>query len=130
MLFALSFMFLSLSTIEGGCPHEGPDHRLLGRTGCWLQRKLTIERAQSPSKIWSFDIAKISMRIDPRHPHLLIEWPTHSGKLWRFRAGYRWDANARAYIFPAIAFKKVEGPMQEYQSSQSATPNKKINNKL
>jgi len=35
--------------------------------------------------------------------------------LWRFRAGYRWDANARAYIFPAIAFKKVNEQMKEYQ---------------
>jgi len=55
------------------------------------------------------------MKIDPRHPHLLIEWPTASGGFWRFRAGYRWDANARAYIFPAIAFKKANGPMKEYQ---------------
>jgi hypothetical protein len=56
------------------------------------------------------------MKIDPRHPHLLIEWPAaSSGKLWRFRAGYRWDANAKAYIFPAIAFKKTNEPMKEYQ---------------
>ena len=96
------------------CPHEGPDHRLLGRAGCWIQRMLTIESARPPSKIWFLDFGKTSMRIDPRHPHLLIEWPTASGKLWRFRAGYRWDANAKAYIFPAIAFKKVDGPMKEY----------------
>ena len=98
-----------------GCPYEGSDHRLLGRAGCWIQRKLTIESARPPRKLWSFDLAKISMKIDPRHPHLLIEWPTASGKFWRFRAGYRWDANARAYIFPAIAFKKANGPMKEYQ---------------
>jgi hypothetical protein len=35
--------------------------------------------------------------------------------LWRFRAGYRWDANDEAYIFPALALKKVDGPMAEYQ---------------
>jgi hypothetical protein len=29
--------------------------------------------------------------------------------------GYRWDANAQAYIFPSLAFKKVNGPMPEYQ---------------
>jgi hypothetical protein len=121
LLIALLFTLFNFSAIDGGCPHEGPDHRLFGGTGCWIQRKLTIEGAQSPSKIWSFDLAKISMRIDPRHPHLLIEWPTRSGKLWRFRAGYRWDANAKAYIFPAIAFKKVEGPMKEYQSKRAAT---------
>ena len=112
LLIALVFC---LARAGQGCPHEGPDHRLLGRTGCWIQRKLTIESARPPTKIWLLDSGKISMRIDPRHPHLLIEWPTASGKLWRFRAGYRWDANARAYIFPAIAFKKVNGPMKEYQ---------------
>jgi hypothetical protein len=88
---------------------------MLGRTGCWVQRKLTLENAQIPTQIWSFQVAKISFRIDPRHPHMLIEWPARSRKLWRFRAGYRWDANARAYIFPAIAFKKVDAPMTEYR---------------
>ena len=76
---------------------------------------MTIESAQPPSKIWSFNLGKVSVKIDPKHPHLLMEWPTSSGKLWRFRAGYRWDANARAYIFPAIAFKKVDEQMKEYQ---------------
>jgi hypothetical protein len=59
----------------------------------------------------------LSVKIDPRHPHLLLEWPARSQKLWRFRAGYRWDANAKAYIFPALALKKVDGPMPEYQTS-------------
>lgn len=112
----LLVMFLANLRATGGegCPHEGPDHRLLGGTVCWLQRQLTIENAQTPRRIWSLDFAKVSMRIDPRHPHLLIEWPAASQKLWRFRVGYRWDANARAYIFPALAFKKVDGPMREY----------------
>ena len=106
-----------------GCPHEGLDPRLLGGTVCWLQRQLTIENAQTPDQVWSLDVARVSLRIDPRHPHLLIEWPAASQKLWRFRMGYRWDANARAYIFPALAFKKVDGPMKEYQLDRGvATP--------
>ena len=32
--------------------------------------------------------------------------------------GYRWDANAQAYIFPSLAFKKVDGPMAEYQKDK------------
>ena len=32
--------------------------------------------------------------------------------------GYRWDANAQAYIFPSLAFKKVDGPMAEYQKNK------------
>ena len=114
-------LILTLTVAGQDCPHEGSDRRLLGGTGCWIQRKLTIESAQPPSKIWSFNLGKISVKIDPKHPHLLIEWPTSSGKFRRFRAGYRWDANARAYIFPAIAFKKVDGPMKEYQFEQSTT---------
>ncbi len=112
LLIASMFSF----AIPGqGCPHAGADHRLFGRTGCWLQRELTIESAQPPSTIWSFHPGKVSVKIDPRHPHLLIEWPANSGRVWRFRAGYRWDANARAYIFPSLAIKKVDGPMNEYQ---------------
>jgi len=112
---SLLLFFASVLRADGGCPHAGSDHRLFGRTGCWVQRKLTIENAQTPTKIWSLHVARFSMRIDPKHPHLLLEWPASSRKLWRFRAGYRWDPNARAYIFPAIAFKKVTGPMKEYQ---------------
>src|SRR5712692_9596465 len=114
MLPLLALMF-ALTMAGQGCPHEGVDHRVFGRPGCWIQRKLTIENAQPPSKIWSFSLGKMAVKIDPKHPHLLIEWPTRQGKLWRFRAGCRWDANARAYIFPAMAFKMVDGPMKEYQ---------------
>lgn len=114
-------LILSLTMAGQECPHQGSDHRLLGGTGCWIQRELTIEGAQPPSKVWSLNLGKIAVKIDPKHPHLLIEWPTSSGKFQRFRAGYRWDANARAYIFPAIALKKVDGPMKEYQSESSAT---------
>jgi hypothetical protein len=84
--------------------------------GCPIQRKLTIEGARPPRTIWHFRVLKVSVKIDPRHPHLLIEWPARSQRLWMFRAGYRWDANARAYIFPALALKRVDGPMQEYQT--------------
>jgi len=115
IVIPLIVLIFSLAPLGRGCPHEGSDHRLLGWTGCWIQRQLTIESAQPPSKIWSFNLGKVSVKIDPKHPHLLMEWPTSSGKLWRFRAGYRWDANARAYIFPAIAFKKVDEQMKEYQ---------------
>jgi hypothetical protein len=104
------------------CPHRGLDRRILGSPGCWIQRRLTIEGAQPPRKVWSLGIGSVSLKIDPRHPHLLVEWPAGSQKIWRFRFGYRWDANARAYIFPAIAFKKVKGPMMEYQLPRSSIP--------
>jgi hypothetical protein len=108
-------LLLALPAMGQGCPHEGADHRLLGRVGCQIQRKMTIEHARPPQTIWSFHVLKLSVKIDPKHPHLLMEWPARSQRLWRFRAGYRWDANAKAYIFPALALKKVDGPMPEYQ---------------
>jgi hypothetical protein len=114
MVSIIALMF-ALPAVGQGCPHEGPDHRLFGRVGCQIQRKMTIERARPPRTIWTLRISKFSVKIDPRHPHLLVEWPARSQRLWRFRAGYRWDANARAYIFPALALKKVDGPMPEYQ---------------
>jgi hypothetical protein len=120
--FGLLVAFVvSLTTAGQECPHQGSDHRLFGGTGCWIQRELTIEGDQPPCRIWSLNLGKISVKIDPKHPHLLIEWPTSSGKFREFRAGYRWDANAKAYIFPAIAFKRVDGPMNEYQSEPNAT---------
>lgn len=116
-MLALVAVLFALPVVGQGCPHEGPDHRWFGHLGCQVQRKLTIERARPPKTIWSFHVFKVSVKIDPRHPHLLVEWPARAQKLWRFRAGYRWDANANAYIFPAVAFKKVGGPMPEYQTN-------------
>jgi len=71
-------LLLALPVTGQGCPHEGSDHRLLGRLGCPVQRKLTIERARPPRTIWSFHLLKASVKIDPKHPHLLIEWPARS----------------------------------------------------
>lgn len=116
-MLALVAVLFALPVVGQGCPHEGPDHRWFGHMGCQIQRKLTIERARPPRTIWSFHILKLSVKIDPRHPHLLLEWPAGSQRLWRFRAGYRWDANAKAYIFPAVALKKVDRPMPEYQTN-------------
>jgi hypothetical protein len=110
-------LLFGLSLAGQGCPHQGSDHRLFGRIGCPIQRKLTIENARSPRTIWSFRLRKLSVKIDPKHPHLLIEWPSRSARLWRFRVGYRWDANAKAYIFPSLALKRVDGPMREYQTN-------------
>jgi hypothetical protein len=115
MLSALVLIFAL--PMGQGCPHEGADRRLLGHVGCAIQRKMTIEHARPPRTIWSFHVLKFSVKIDPRHPHLLMEWPARHQRLWRFRAGYRWDANAQAYIFPALGFKKVDGPMAEYQKA-------------
>ena len=108
-------LLLAMPAMGQGCPHEGADHRMLGRVGCQIQQKMTIENARPPRTIWAIRVLKVSVKIDPRHPHLLVEWPARSQKLWRFRMGYRWDANAQAYIFPSLAFKKVDGPMAEYQ---------------
>jgi hypothetical protein len=128
-------LLFALPAMGQGCPHEGADHRWFGHVGCQIQRKMTIERARPPRTIWSFRILRVSVKIDPRHPHLLVEWPARSQRLWRFRVGYRWDANAKAYIFPALALKKVNGPMQEYQwnagrrlESESTGDNRKREN--
>jgi hypothetical protein len=121
MLPFLALLF-GFSLSGHGCPHEGSDHRLLGRVGCPIQRKLTIEGARAPQSIWSFHLLKVSVKVDPKHPHLLIEWPARSQRLWRFRVGYRWDANAKAYIFPSLALKRVDGPMHEYQTDSQRRP--------
>jgi hypothetical protein len=118
---SLAALLFGLLLIGQGCPHEGPDHRMFGRFGCQIQRKMTLESAQPPRTIWSFRVLKVSVKIDPKHPHLLVEWPARSQRLWRFRVGYRWDANAKAYIFPSLALKKVNGPMPEYQKRPQPT---------
>ena len=72
MVPLLALLF-GLSLAGQGCPHEGSDHRLLGRVGCPLQRKFTIEGPLPPRTIWFFHLLKVSVKIDPKHPHLLIE---------------------------------------------------------
>jgi hypothetical protein len=121
-MVSLIALLFALPVVGQGCPHQGADHRLLGHVGCQIQRKLTIEDARPPRTIWSFHVLKVSVKIDPKHPHLLVEWPARSQRLWRFRAGFRWDANAKAYIFPALALKKVDAPMAEYQQAPKPRP--------
>jgi hypothetical protein len=122
LMVPLIALLLAFPLTGQGCPHEGSDHRLLGHLGCPVQRKLTIEDARPPRTIWHFHLLKVSVKFDPKHPHLLIEWPARSQRLWRFRVGYRWDANAKAYIFPSLALKRVDGPMHEYQTDSQQRP--------
>jgi hypothetical protein len=122
LMVLLIALLLAFPLTGQGCPHEGSDHRLLGHLGCPVQRKLTIEDARPPRTIWHFQLLKVSVKFDPKHPHLLIEWPARSRRLWRFRVGYRWDANAKAYIFPSLALKRVDGPMHEYQTDSQRRP--------
>src|SRR5260370_11728615 len=114
MVSIIALLF-ALPALGQGCPHEGPDHRMFGRVGCELQRKMTIERARPPHTIWSFHLLRLSVKIDPRHPHLLVEWPARSQRLWRFRVRYPWGANAPAYIFPPPPLKKGRVPIPEHQ---------------
>src|SRR5258705_900711 len=97
-------LLLALPAMGQGCPHEGADHRMLGRVGCQIQRKMTIEKAQPPRRIWSMRVLKVSVKIDPRHPHLLVEWPARSRKLWRLPNGLRWGGHPPAvyFFFPVL----------------------------
>src|SRR5260370_20389217 len=105
MVSIIALLF-ALPALGQGCPHEGPDHRMFGRVGCELQRKMTIERARPPHTIWSFHLLRLSVKIDPRHPHLLVEWPARSQRLWRIFATHPSDSARQAHIFPAPAPKK------------------------
>src|SRR5260370_15942002 len=105
MLPLIALLF-ALPLVGQGCPHEGPDHRWFGRMGCQIQRKMTIERARPPRTIWSFHLLKVSVKIDPKHPHLLVEWPARSQRLWRFPAAHPVAANAPDQIFSPPAPQK------------------------
>ncbi len=113
----ITFAFLASTLWGKNCPHEGSDKRLFRSLVCPLQRGLTIENARPPGKIFSIRAGNLWVKVDPRHPHLLVESRISDRKWLRFRAGYRWDLNARAYIFPAVAFKMTTGPMREYQKT-------------
>jgi hypothetical protein len=105
MLPFLALLF-GLSLSGQGCPHEGSDHRLLGRVGCPIQRKLTIEGARPPRTIWSFHLLKISVKVDPKHPHRLIEWPARSQRLWRFRVGLPLGCQRESLYLPFPSAKE------------------------
>ena len=82
------------------CPHAGSDHRLLGDIGCPIQRKLTIEYACPPRTIWSFHLFKVLVKIDPKHPHLLIEWPTRSQEILAVPDGLPLGCQRESLYFP------------------------------
>src|SRR5258705_2199100 len=96
-------LLLALPAIGQGCPHEGADHRMFGRMGCHIQRKMTIEKARPPRTIWSIRVLKGSVKIDPRHPHLLLDWPARARKLWRVPVGVLLGVEGRAFFFSFVS---------------------------
>jgi hypothetical protein len=104
-MFPLLALLFGLSVAGQGCPHEGSDHRLLGRLGCPIQRKLTVEGARPPRTIWSFRLLKASVKIDPKHPHLLIECPARSPKIVAVPGGLSLGCQRESLYFPLARAK-------------------------
>jgi hypothetical protein len=87
-----------------GCPYEGSDTRLFGSIVCFIERLGTFTSNVHPVMVL-FDFP-LGMRI-------FIPW--FGGKTIFFRvAVWRYDWNAKAYIFFTGAFKKVSRPYPLY----------------
>lgn len=69
--------------------NRGPDARILGRFGGWIQGALSF-RSPTPPKRWM-----------TRNKNLALFWPAfmsiaiprRGGRFWTFRMGWRWDEN-------------------------------------
>lgn len=100
---------------EQGCPHEGADHRRLGRLICWLQQKLSFASNVEPATLilgFPFYVA-INLPLFWRQPKA---GPPRAGKptqwgvvpVLHFGAGIRYDFNARFYLVPRLALKLLD----------------------
>ena len=112
-----------------GCVNEGADTRFLGWLVCPLQRLLSFKRAKPPKvygKLPYFGITLI--------PYMIVQIPL--GKRWLlYRASWLWipamffipwwaailfmflawryDANWKGFIVPAVALKLTKGFMEK-----------------
>ena len=90
-----------------GCPNEGADTRIFGSLVRRLQRSLSWPSLKEPTWL----AAKLPYVGIAWPPYIIVQVP-QGGRWWMARAGFRYDFNAKMYIFPALAFKHVAQPMK------------------
>ncbi len=79
-----------------GCPHEGTDHRLLGRLTCWLQRHFTF-RSRIPPPQLRLDFLGLGLYL-----------PIGRNRLFLLRIHlFRYDYYSNQYIFFSAAAKRL-----------------------
>jgi hypothetical protein len=89
---------------DQGCPYEGSDSRLFGKLTCFLQRLGTFKLNVHPVMVL-FEF--------PLGVRILIPW--FGGKTVTVQAAvWRYDWNARAYIFFSGSIKKKDRPYPLY----------------
>jgi len=111
-----------------GCPHEGKDHRLFGSVTCFLQRLLSWSTTYEPISLtvaFPFQfLAYLPFMYIYELPHwtviffmyaafnfpvpfsALTKWGVR--KVIHVRLGWRFDFNAKRFIFPSAAIKDVD----------------------
>lgn len=105
-----------------GCPHEGKDHRLFGRIGCWVQSRLSWHTTNGPKQklllipVWwnSAQPLTFGMRWPP---YAVVILPLKGQRYFSIRIGARWDPHwpfddstgrTGGYIFPEAIIKVMD----------------------
>jgi hypothetical protein len=57
--------------------------------------------------VYGLDVAGRVLALAEQKLNIIQATCSNQFWLWRFRVGYRWDANAEAYIFPALSLWRV-----------------------
>lgn len=95
-----------------GYVNRGPDPRILGPVGGWIQRRLSFHSTTPPK----------GLKIPLGSGHVAVTWPPffsvfipYAKKRWAsFRIGWRWDHNWPGYIADAIVKLRINNVVRPY----------------
>lgn len=93
------------------CVDQGTDARFASLPVCWAQQHASWKSKQLPH---------FRLFGSPEGTNVGVAWPPYlvvnfstGHHTWRmFRVGFRYDRNWQGYIFPTIALKQVDAPLE------------------
>jgi hypothetical protein len=84
--------------------NRGPDPRILGPVGGWIQSRLSFHSSTPPK----------ALRLGSKG-HIAVSWPPflsifvpYGDRFASFRLGWRYDHNWRGYIFDGIVKLRID----------------------
>lgn len=95
--------------------NRGPDPRILGPVGGWIQSRLSFHSDNPPKGI--------TLLGDKHGGHLAVTWPPFvsvfvplpfSDRYASFRAGWRWDHNWPGFIADVIIKLRIDNVVSPY----------------
>jgi hypothetical protein len=91
--------------------NQGSDQRVAATVVCWAQRHMSWKSEHEPHFVLVGNPERRNIGL-AWPPYLVYNSPDGGGRWRMFRIGFRYDQNWRGYIFPTVAWKRVQRPLR------------------